>query len=786
MRVFIVLLLIVLPVTAKRTALRLGIYDNPPHTFLANGQPRGFVVEVVVDFAAANGFAVQPVYGPFPELLAKLMRGEIDLLAPIAYARERSQHLRYTDESMVIDWSNVITSSGRQGSIRAVEDLEGKTLACVRADYYAEQFRALLERQQITIRLRGYDDFLQVEAAVENGDCDAGFVSHFSLLHILKTLKKTHVIRLMPGSFFPEPLYAAAPLARADLAARLDLYLKKAKADRQSLFNQAYERWFSESYSKPLRFIARNYLILLALVVAALLAFLGLNLLLSRKVRYLSSEMTQQKDFLKNLLQNIPAGIVILDERGMVVELNREFQRLFGYGIEELKGESLDARIVPPDQLEASRHLNSRIMAGDIIDEEVIRRTKDNESLHLHLIGSPIVLGKRVLGILGIYIDIAERKRMEAEIIRTQNIESVGVLAGGIAHDFNNMLTGILGNISLAIALSREEKTAAVLKRAEKATLMTKGLTQQLLTFSKGGTMHLQVVSSGEIVRDSIDLALSGSAIKPILQIDEPPPQVAADATQITQVLTNILINAKDAMPQGGEVGISVHRVNLEDNRLSLAKGEYVAIAIRDHGPGISPADLDKLFVPFYSSKKKGSGLGLAISYSIIKRHNGLITAVNHPQGGAVFTVFLPVSSEPEVRTEPIDSGRLRHVKVMLMDDEEMVRQVFQDMMEHTGLTIHAVANSTQALELFCKERDKGEPFDLVFLDLTVPGDIGGIKTLEKLLHIDPQLRAVAITGYSQAMFDPHELRHFRDLLAKPFRLEDLLAVISRNLQSQS
>jgi two-component system cell cycle sensor histidine kinase/response regulator CckA len=400
--------------------------------------------------------------------------------------------------------------------------------------------------------------------------------------------------------------------------------------------------------------------------------------------------------------------------------------------------------------------------------------------LDFHIIASPIVLEGKVLGIIGIYLDVTEKKKMEEEIIKAKNIESVGVLAGGIAHDFNNMLTGILGNLSVAQRMIDSAEARSILEKAEKAALKASGLTQQLLTFSKGGFPVKKVVYLPDLVKDAIALVISGSNVRAEISVGDHIPNCEIDVTQITQVINNLLINAREAMPAGGVVEIDLRHHRQQES-------DYVSLKVRDHGPGIPAGDLQRIFIPYFTTKKTGSGLGLAIAYSIVNKHQGRITVAPADGRGAAFTVFLPATNKGVTYSAHLAAPVAKQARILLMDDEEIVREVFVDMLEATSYRIDLAASSTEALGKFQAARRAGDPYDLVFLDLTGPGDIGGIKTLEKIRAIEPQTIAIAISGYSvNEVFSQPDRFNFQDFLPKPFQFEDLLHIISRNLKTTS
>lgn len=772
--------------SAHNISLRLGIYDNPPLTFFQDKAATGFVVDVISDFAFRKQIDLKFVQAPFHELFEKLKRGEIDIIAPIAFNEERSKFLRYNSESILMDWSNIIM--GEAANFKLLNDLDGEEVGIVKSDYYAKLLEKDMQLQSIHCRFRAYDDFIQVVNAVATNKIAAGFIGRFSLSYILKSHREIPRIKMMPGSFYHEPLFFGVNPQKAYLVPMLDAYLREAKRDKKGELNQSYERWFGQTYyQKRLIFLSENYLWIMLAVLLTIAVFIFFNALLHSKVRKSIQEINRQKSYFENLFKIIPAGIVILDEQNRVLDMNQEFHSQFGFSLDEIRGRELVSLINTENTMKQALSISRQARNGERVYADGKRKTKSGQMLDFHIIASPIVVAGKVLGIIVIYLDVTEKKKMEEEIIKSKNIESVGVLAGGIAHDFNNMLTGILGNISVAKGMIGADQARSILEKAEKAALKASGLTQQLLTFSKGGFPVKTVVYLPDLVRDSLDLVISGSNVRAELQIGADIPNCEIDVTQIVQVINNLLINAREAMPAGGvvEIGLHDHRQQTNDNFLN--KGHYVSLAVKDHGPGIAAGDLQRIFIPYFTTKKTGSGLGLAIAYSIVNKHNGRIT-VHSPKGqGVTFTVYLPASNKRVAGSSRLEAIAVRQARILLMDDEEIIRDVFVDMLRDTPYRIDLAGSSMETLEKFQAARLAGAPYDLVFLDMTVPGDIGGIKTLEKIRVIDPQAIAIATSGYSASdVFSRHDRSNFHDFLPKPFQSEDLLRIIAKNLKTDS
>lgn len=402
---------------------------------------------------------------------------------------------------------------------------------------------------------------------------------------------------------------------------------------------------------------------------------------------------------------------------------------------------------------------------------------------------APVVENGRVIAMAGSLTDISDRKHLDEERQKGQKLESLGILAGGIAHDFNNLLMSILGSISLAKHyLHGNDQARNQIEQAEKASLRAKDLAQQLLTFSRGGEPVAKSIELGPLLKDTISFSLRGSKSRYELSFAEGLWPVLADAGQISQVINNIVINADQAMPDGGVLTVSVKNV---DPAQALADGlpsrEHVKISIADKGAGIEPEVLKKIFDPYFTTKAKGSGLGLATAYSIIKNHGGRITVHSTVGHGAQFDIYLPAAQEKPKTPEPQAAGIIRgNGRILVMDDEDDIRAVLLQMLTALGYRPDGCADGDAAVELFGRAQQLGDPYDLVMMDLTVPGGKGGKDTIGLLREIDPGVSAIVSSGYANDPIMAHyEAYGFVGVISKPFNIMTLSEVVASVLAAR-
>ncbi len=503
----------------------------------------------------------------------------------------------------------------------------------------------------------------------------------------------------------------------------------------------------------------------------------------------------------RNLVEEFPLGIAEFSLRwalacslpteqlldgilhARLIDGNGEFARLYKkQAIEDIRGISL-GKILP-----AERNLKA-FYESWIQSHFAIRSCETRERSSpgkVKVFENTLVSNVTENAIFGVWLlkrNITEKKRTEQEILKGQKLESLGVLAGGIAHDFNNLLTGILGNISMVQANSNVDFVAAErLQEAGRAVRRAQNLTQQLLTFSKGGAPIKTSASIADLLRDSTRFVLRGSSVRCQFSLPADLWPVEMDPGQISQVIENLTINSVQAMPQGGTVFVHARNTEIRPGgSLPLKEGKYVRVSIADQGSGIPKKDLQRIFDPYFTTKEKGSGLGLATSYSIVKRHGGLLAVRSRLGVGTIVSFFLPCSPRAVAMADAARYSRVTKGtgRILVMDDDDLIIDLAGELLSSLGYEVTLAKNGGEAVTIYRNAKRQGRPFDLVILDLTVPGGMGGKQTLSELLSIDTHVKAIASSGYSDdpVMSDPMRFG-FNAVLPKPYDVLQLSRVV--------
>ena len=501
-----------------------------------------------------------------------------------------------------------------------------------------------------------------------------------------------------------------------------------------------------------------------------------------------------------------PVGYFTLDSDGVIRRVNLNGARLLGEARAQLLNRRLGNFVSAADRPAFNDFLKNvftnQAIASDKAACEVTLYKQEEHRLpsldpsdsrhldganrrHVHIEATATEDGQLCRAVV---LDITDRKRLETELLRMKNLESLGLVAGGIAHDFNNLLQGVLGNVVFAkMLLDPEDKAYKLLVETENIYESARQLTGKLLTFSKGGAPVKKTFDIKNPIRDWSSSTLTGSNIVCDLQFSDTDYLIKADEAQLRLVMQNLIINAKEAMPDGGRVTIRVDCTSVDEKTvLPLSKGLYVKISVADHGIGIPSETIDRVFDPYFSTKDKhdqrGLGLGLSICQSIINRHNGHIAVESVLGEGSIFTIYLPVS-EREISISA-QSGKAVPLltiprRVLFMDDEKSVSDVAKQYLEMKGFEVIVTRGGLETIAAYGRAGEQGNPFDVVVMDLTIHGGMGGIETIKELLQRDANVRAIVSSGYSDDPAITNYLDYgFKGALIKPYTMKTLEKMI--------
>lgn len=493
--------------------------------------------------------------------------------------------------------------------------------------------------------------------------------------------------------------------------------------------------------------------------------------------------LREREERYREMSDLLPQPVFEMDLDGRFTFVNRAALEAFGYSKGEALGDLKAAQVFARDDFEGDTGDVLQYLSGEKTGrgEYGIRR-KDGRTFPAIVYSSLISREGRAAGFRGIVVDLTDQKKAETELITRQKLESLGVLAGGLAHDYNNILTGILGNISLAKMFAIPgDRVMKRLEQLELAAMKAKDLTQQLLTFARGGAPIKRTTSIARLLESAVHFALLGSNVRCEMEIDTDLWASDVDEGQITQVIHNIVLNAAQAMPEGGVVRVRASNQALQQvDGLPAAPGDFVKISITDEGYGIPTEHLSRVFDPYFTTKQKGSGLGLATAYSIIRKHGGFITAESELGAHTTFVIHIPASDKEAPATTglvlPLPRGQYR---VLIMDDEEVVREVVGEMLEQLGYIVAHAQDGLEAIQLYREAMGSQTPFHAVIMDLTIPGGMGGREAILRLLEIDPHVKAIVSSGYSGDVVMSHYKRFgFKGVVPKPFKMAELAKVL--------
>ncbi|PHR28724.1 MAG: hypothetical protein COA36_05340 [Desulfotalea sp.] len=508
------------------------------------------------------------------------------------------------------------------------------------------------------------------------------------------------------------------------------------------------------------------------------------NQMLDDKIK-IEQELDQEKERLLVTLHSITEGVIATDTEGRVLLLNKVAEQLTGWQQNEVHDKNIKEVLNLHRSGMESATTSTSMATEEVGKQDITLTSRLGKVYRISLNSAPLYIeDKKEIGRVVVFRDETENLKIEAELFKAQKLESVGILAGGIAHDFNNILSGIFGNIELAnLKLNRDEHIRPHLQIALDSVQRAKSLTTQLLTFSKGGEPMTEELDLKKMLEEEVPFNLSGSSVKAQYKIFDPLWKVQADPGQISQVISNLVINAEHALPRGGKIVITAKNISARNSKLNK---DCVELKVSDNGIGIEPKILSKIFDPYFTTKQNGTGLGLSMVYSIIERHKGVITVDSKPGSGTTFSLLLLADRQTD-QSPKLPQAMLAEAepkkgfKILLIEDDVIIQQVMTGILEASSYVVDVADEGKTGVSMYREAIQNDTPYQLVISDLTIPGGMGGKEAVQKILIINSEAKVIATSGYAM---DPIMARFadygFKGRIVKPFRLEDVHQEIRR------
>ncbi|MDD5190029.1 MAG: ATP-binding protein [Dehalococcoidales bacterium] len=514
------------------------------------------------------------------------------------------------------------------------------------------------------------------------------------------------------------------------------------------------------------------------------------NSLLLKESHQTAKMLSESEGKFSAAFRSSPYAITITQpQNGLIIDVNNAFENITGFRKPDIIGHSIyDIHLwINENQRE---EIVKQLEGGTQITHREFQFRKKTGEICYGLFFADVIQVNENQYVLSSFTDITNLKKAEADRDRTSRLETISTLAGGIAHDFNNLLTGIMGNISISkVLVDPDSEPYQRLEEAEKASLKARDLTRQLLTFARGGAPVKKLIDISDVLHEMVPFTLRGSNARGVFHISDDLWQIEADEGQINQVVNNLVLNAVQSMPQGGEIIISAENKTIgKDIHSPLSEGKYILLTIQDSGTGIPQEHFSKVFDPYFTTKPKGSGLGLTTAYSIVKRHEGHIYFDSAPGKGATFYVYLPASDHIRPFKQQEKPAILRGSgRILVMDDEESILKMLRVMLATGGYEVSTAVNGESAIRQFIEAREIDRPFKAVILDLTIPGGMGGRETMQKLLEIDPKVIGIVSSGYAtDPIMSEYQKYGFSAVVSKPYSIEAFLFTLHEALNNKT